>query len=312
MEEVVWSEKYRPKTINECILPEKIKKMFKSYKRKKDFPNLLLTGGPGVGKTTIAKAMLNEIGAQYITINGSLYRNIDTLRTDVMDFASSVSLTNSRKFVIIDEADGLNAASTQPALRAFMQDYSKNCGFIFTANYPQRIFKELISRFVVIKFSITKDDFAELGKQFLLRIEDILKKEQIKYDRKVVAQVIQKYYPDFRKTLNELQGYSNENDEIDIGILSVKATKEFSELLEFIKNKSFQDTSDWCISNSYIENVDLISWLFENKHLYLKDKNAWPALVLILNEAQKSDALVADKVINNMAMLTEITGKLVT
>lgn len=312
MEEVVWSEKYRPKTINECILPDKIKKMFKSYKRKKEFPNLLLTGGPGVGKTTIAKAMLDEMGAQYIIINGSFYRNIDTLRTDVMDFASTVSLTNTRKFVIIDEADGLNATSTQPALRAFMQDFSKNCGFIFTANYPQRIFKELISRFVVIKFSITAENFTELGKEFLLRIEDILTKEHIKYDRKVIAQVIQKYYPDFRKTINELQGYANENDEIDIGILSSKSTKEYSELLEFMKNKSFQDTSDWCIKNAYIDNADLIKWLFEYKHLFLKDKNAWPALILILNDSQKNDAIVGDKVINNMATLTEIVGKLVT
>lgn len=312
MEEQVWSQKYRPTSINDCILPDRIKKLFKSYKRKKNFPNLILSGGPGVGKTSIAKAMLDEMGVQYIIINGSLYRNIDTVRTDIMDFASSVSLTGKRKFVIIDEADGLNPNSTQPALRNFTEEFSKNCGFIFTCNYPHKLFKELLSRCVMIKFDINKSDFNELGKQFLVRLEDILTKEQTKYDRRVLAQVIQKYFPDFRKTLNQLQGYANENDEIDVGILSVTVTDEFTALLEAIKAKDFGTMTDWCIQNSTIENSDLVSWLFVNKHLYLKDKVAWPALILILNDGQKNDAIVGDKVINNMAMLTEIVGKLVT
>lgn len=240
-----------------------------------------------------------------------MYRNIDTLRTDIMEFASTASLTKTRKFVILDEADFLNSTSTQPALRNFMEEFSTVCGFIFICNYPQRIMKELRSRCLHIKFDINKEDFKEVGPQILHRIEKILSKEQIEYDKNVLAKLIVKYFPDIRTVLNIIQGYSSEG-KIDIGILSSnKDNSEFIKLLDIIKTKNFSSMTEWVLNNTNIENTELVDWLFTNRQLFLPDMKSWPDLILILNEYQDKDTRVLIKSINNIAMLTEIIGKLV-
>ena len=217
MEEFLWVEKYRPKNIDDCILPEGLKQAFRQFVYNGEIPNLLLTGGPGVGKTTVAKAMLEQIGADYIVINGSMNGNIDTLRNDIQQFASTISFSGGRKYVILDEADYLNANSTQPALRNFMEEFSRNCGFILTCNFKHRIIEPLHSRCSVVDFKISKDDLPRLAVQFFKRTVGILSKEGVDYDKAVVAELINKHIPDWRRVLNELQRYSV-NGKIDSGI----------------------------------------------------------------------------------------------
>src|SRR5210317_1499901 len=205
-EEFLWVEKYRPKTIATTILPKALKGTFQEFINQDNVPNLILSGSAGVGKTTAAKAMLTELGADYIVINGSDEgRSIDVLRNDIQNFASSVSLQGGRKYVILDEADYLNANSTQPALRNFMEEYSKNCGFILTCNFLNRIIEPLHSRWSVIQFRLSKEDKPKMAAQFFKRVQNILKTENIEYDDKVVAELIKKYFPDNRRVLNEIQ-----------------------------------------------------------------------------------------------------------
>ena len=208
MEEFLFVEKYRPKKIEDCILPDELKTVFQQFVDQNNIPNLLLTGGPGVGKTTVARAMLEQIGCDYIVINGSLNGNIDTLRGEISQFASSVSFKGGRKYVILDEADYLNPQSTQPSLRNFMEEFSHNCGFIFTCNFKNKIIAPLHSRCSVIEFKIAKKDKANLASQFMKRVFNILKAENIEYDKNVVAELITRYFPDWRRVLNELQRYS--------------------------------------------------------------------------------------------------------
>jgi len=207
-DQFLWVEKYRPKTIADTILPEGLKKTFQQFVDQKNVPNLLLTGPAGVGKTTVARAMLEELGADYIVINGSMNGNIDTLRTTIQNFASSVSFAGGRKYVILDEADYLNANSTQPALRNFMEEYSKNCGFIMTCNFKNRIIEPLHSRCSVVEFKIAKKDLPDLAMQFMKRVRMILTTENVEFDKEAIAAIIMKYYPDSRRVLNELQRYS--------------------------------------------------------------------------------------------------------
>jgi DNA polymerase III delta prime subunit len=215
--EVLFVEKYRPQKIDDTILPEKTKAAFKKFVSDGSIPNLLLAGGPGVGKTTIAKAMLDELGCDYIVKNGSLNVNIDTLRYDISTYASAMSLTGGRKYVIFDEADYLNATSVQPALRNFIEEYSSNCGFIFTCNFKNRIIQPLRSRLSEIDFNIEQEQRPQLAMQFMKRVSTILDLENIEYDPKVVAKVIQKHFPDFRRVLTELQTYGS-SGKIDAGI----------------------------------------------------------------------------------------------
>ena len=208
MSEFLWVEKYRPKRISDCVLPENLKATFQEFVDKGSIPNLLLAGGPGVGKTTVARAMLEEVNADYIVINGSMNGNIDTLRVEIMQFASTVSFVGGRKYVILDEADYLNPNSTQPALRNFMEEFSNNCGFILTCNFKNRIIEPLHSRCSVVEFNIPKSVKASIGMNFFNRVKDILSQEGIEYDKRVVAEFITRHFPDWRRIINELQRYS--------------------------------------------------------------------------------------------------------
>jgi DNA polymerase III delta prime subunit len=235
-DDFLWVEKYRPRKIEDTILPEDLKATFQEFVNNGNIPNLLLCGSAGVGKTTVARAMLEEINADYIVINGSMNGNIDTLRNDIRNFAATVSFTGGRKYVILDEADYLNANSTQPALRNFMEEYSSNCGFILTCNFVNRIIDPLHSRCSVVEFKIGAKEKAELAKQFMQRVCGILDDEKVGYEKKVLAEIITKHFPDWRRVLNELQRYSVRGT-IDSGILSSVDNVEIKELVKHLKGK---------------------------------------------------------------------------
>jgi len=208
MEHLLWTEKYRPQTVEDCILPERLKKPFQEYVKQQNIPNLLLTGGAGVGKTTVAKAMCHQIGCDYLVINGSDESGIDTFRTKIKNYASSMSLSGGRKVIIIDEADYLNPNSTQPALRNAIEEFASNCSFIFTCNFKNRIIDPLHSRCAVVEFSLKNGEKDKMATQFFKRIQSILQSEKIDFDKSVIAELIKKHFPDFRRVLNELQRYS--------------------------------------------------------------------------------------------------------
>ena len=247
-EEFLWVEKYRPKTIEETILPIELKAVFQQFVDQQNIPNLILSGSAGVGKTTVARAMLEQLGCDYIVINGSMNGNIDTLRNEILNFASSVSLSGGRKYVILDEADYLNANSTQPALRNFMEEFSRNCGFILTCNFKNRIIEPLHSRCSVIDFKIGKKEMAKLAMQFMKRVSNILNSENIEFDKAVVAEVIQKHFPDWRRVLNELQRYSA-TGKIDSGILANLQQVSIKELVSMLKEKNFSGLRKWVGEN---------------------------------------------------------------
>ena len=302
--EVLWVEKYRPQKIDDTILPEKTKTAFKKFVSDETIPNLLLTGTPGVGKTTIAKAMLDELGCDYIVKNGSLNVNIDSIRYDISTFASAVSLTGGRKYVIFDEADYLNATSVQPALRNFIEEYSSNCGFIFTCNFKNRIIDPLHSRCSVIEFNIAKKDSPKLCAQFLDRCCTILSKENVTYEKPVVAELIMKYLPDWRRVLNELQRYSVSNT-IDSGILTSLSEVSINNLMSALKNKDFKKMRQWVTDNIDQEPAALFRKLYDNMYEYVEPQSI-PQLVLILADYQYKNSFVADHEINMVACCTEI------
>jgi len=303
-EQFLWVEKYRPKTISETILPNELKNTFQQFVNQKNIPNMILSGSAGVGKTTVAKAMLEELGCDYITINGSMNGNIDTLRNQILNFASSVSLTGGRKYVILDEADYLNANSTQPALRNFMEEYSKNCGFILTCNYKNKIIEPLHSRCSVIDFKIDKKELTKLASQFFKRIQSILEKENISYDKSVVAELIKKHFPDWRRVLNELQRYSATGS-IDSGILTNVLEISIKELVILLKNKQFTDIRKWVAENIDNDQNLVFRKLYDTCSEYLT-KQSVPQLVLLLAKYQYQAAFAVDSEINLMACLTEM------
>jgi DNA polymerase III delta prime subunit len=285
-----------------------MKKTFREFINSGELPNFLFCGGAGVGKTTVAKALCNEIGAEYLFINGSEESGIDILRNKIKSFASSVSLTNAKKVVILDEADYLNANSTQPALRGFIEEFSNNCRFIFTCNFKNRIIEPLHSRCAVIEFKIENSEKQKIAAGFYRRVIDILSQEAVQSDSKVVAELITKYFPDYRRILNELQRYSVSGT-IDSGILINLGDESYVELVKNLKAKNFTEVRKWVGKNSDIESTELFRKLYDKAIDYLELVSI-PQLVLILADYQYKAAFVADREINTMAALTEIMGQL--
>lgn len=303
-ENFLWVEKYRPKKIGDTILPDDLKKTFAQFVADGNVPNLILSGGPGVGKTTVARAMLEEIGATYIIINGSMNGNIDTLRNEIKNFASTVSFNGGRKYVILDEADYLNPQSTQPALRNFMEEFSANCGFILTCNFLNRIISPLHSRCSVVPFKITGADKPKLAAQFFKRTLLILQQENIEADQKVVAELIKKHFPDWRRVLNELQRYSA-TGKIDNGILANMGEESFKKLIDFMKEKNFTAVRKWAVDNLDNDPAVLYRNLFDSASQYMQPQSI-PQLVILLADYQYKSAFVADQEINVVAFLTEV------
>lgn len=302
----LWVEKYRPQVIEDCILPTDVKTTFKSFVEKGEIPNLLLTGTAGVGKTTIAKALCNELGADYYVINGSDEgRFLDTVRNQAKSFASTVSLTSSskHKVLIIDEADN-TTADVQLLLRASIEEFQKNCRFIFTCNFKNKIIAPLHSRTTVIEFNTRGQTKVQLASSFFRRCTTILDGEGIEYEERVVAEVVQKYYPDFRRTLNELQRYSA-TGKIDTGILATLGDANLKDLTSALKEKKFNDVKKWVTLNLDSDPTSILRKVYDSLS-DIMEKPSIAAAVLIIAEYQYKSAFVADQEINLLAALTQI------
>ena len=303
-EHMLWVEKYRPRKIEDCILPDALKATFQEFVNKKEIPNLLLCGTAGVGKTTIAKALCEEIGCDYIVINGSDEgRMIETFRIKIKNYGSSMSLSGGRKVIIIDEADYMNADSVQPALRGAIEEFASNCSFIFTCNFKNRIIDPIHSRCTVIDVK-PNGSKAKMATQFFKRVEWILNQEAVTYDKQVVAAVITKHFPDNRRILNELQRYSA-GGTIDKGILASVSDVQLTELINSLKGKDFAGCRKWVTNNLDNEQTRIFRGLYDNLYELLKPGSV-PQLVLILAKYQYQAAFVADHEINLIACLTEI------
>lgn len=302
-EQILWCERYRPQTISECILPDTIKGTFQEFADKKEIPNLLLSGGPGVGKTTIAKALCNEVGCDYIVINGSDESGIDVLRNKIKNYASSVSLSGGRKVVIIDEADYLNPNSTQPAFRGVIEEFSNNCSFIFTCNFKNRIIEPIHSRCSVIDFKILNGQKAKMAVAFMKRVEWILQQEGVEYDKQVVAAVITKHFPDNRRILNELQRYAAHGN-ISVDILAQVADVHISELIKHVREKDFGAVRKWVAKNLDNDPNQVYRKIYDGLYDFMKSSSI-PQAVLILAKYQYQAAFCADQEINLVACLTE-------
>ena len=301
--EFLWVEKYRPQTIDDCILPERYKKTFKDFVKQGQIPNLMLTGGPGIGKTTIAKALGNKLGADVMVINASENGNIDTLRTQIRQFASTMSLMGGTKIVVLDEADYLNPNSTQPALRNFIEEFSKNCRFILTANFSNRIIEPLHSRCTTIEFNMTDKDFPQMASKFLKRVEQILENENVKYSKNVIAEIITNYFPDFRKTLNELQRYSSSGS-------IEKMPEDFDEtdlttVINYIKNSEFGKMRKWIAEHTDIDPIKVMRGIIDKSKSIFQDQSI-PDAILLYNQYDYRNAFVADREINLVAFMTEL------
>ena len=300
--EILWVEKYRPQKIEDCILPSELKQTFQQFVDNGECPNLLLSGSAGCGKTTVAKAMLEQLGCTYMMING-----IDVLRNKIKNFASTVSMDGKRKYVILDEADYLNPQSTQPALRGFMEEFSKNCGFILTCNFRNRIIEPLHSRCSTVEFLIPTEERPKLAGQFMKRVQNILKDEGINSNDKVVAKLIEKFFPDWRKVLNELQRYGA-SGEIDAGILVNISENSVKELISFLKNKEFTNVRRWIVNNLDNDPARIYRRLYDSLYDNL-DSSTIPHAVIILADYSYKSAFVADQEINLLACMTEIMSQ---
>ena len=307
-DEFLWVEKYRPKTVKDTILPNSLKETFQQFVDQDNVPNLLLTGRAGVGKTTIAKAMLEQIGADYIIINGSMNGNIDTLRTEISNFASSVSFTGGRKYVILDEAVYLNPNSTQPALRNFMEEFSKNCGFILTCNFKNRIIEPLHSRCSVIEFKIANEDKQQIAAQFYKRVTNILETENVEFDKSTVAELVKTYFPDWRRVLNELQRYAS-TGRIDSGVLANKSADNLNALITLMKERNFTEVRKWVAENTDIDSAVLYRSLYDLLPTKIGSTQSIADAIIILAEYQYKEAFVANSEINRVAALATLMAE---
>ena len=302
--EYLWVEKYRPKTIGDTILPDKLKQTFQKIVDGGELPNMLFTGTAGLGKTTVARALCNSLNCDYILVNGSEEGNIDTLRTKIKQFASSVSLSGDYKVVILDEADYLNPQSTQPALRGFIEEFSNNCRFILTCNFKNRIIEPLHSRCGVYEFNTSKKDLAPLASQFMKHCQRILEDEGIGYEQMAIADLIMKFAPDWRRVLNELQRYSI-NGRIDGGVLNIVSDKNYDDLFSYLKNKDFKKMRSWVVSNIDTDASAIFRAIYDRMATKVAPQSI-PQLVLILGDYQYKNAFVADHELNVVACLTEV------
>ncbi len=307
--EHLWVEKYRPTTISDCVLPEHLKKTFQGVVDSGELHNMLLTGTAGLGKTTVARALCNELNLDYILINGSEESGIDTLRNKIKQFASSVSLTSdNHKVVILDEADYLNPQSTQPALRGFIEEFSNNCRFILTCNFKNRIIEPLHSRCAVIEFNTSKKQLVDVAAKFYKGLIHILKTEKVEFDDKVLIELVMKHAPDWRRIINECQRYSS-SGKIDTGLLSNLSDVNISILMKSLKEKDFKSMRAWVSNNIDTEPAAIFRKVFDNMVEYAKPQSV-PQVVLILAEYQYKDAFVADHELNMVACMTELMASI--
>ena len=304
MSEFLYVEKYRPHKIEDCILPDRLKKVFQEYVTEGNIPNLMLTGTAGCGKTTVAKAMCEEIGCNFLFINSSDERGIDTLRTKIKGYASTVSLTGGRKVIILDEADYLTPEA-QAGLRGAIEEFSENCSFIFTCNFKARLIDALHSRCSVVDFALRADEKVKMQAQMFKRLTTILSTEGIEYDKGVLGKIVQRYFPDYRRTLNELQRYSTSGN-IDAGVLSqVESVRKLDDLINYLKDKDFSSMRKWVVNNSDIDQSRIFRSIYDNLCVYLKPESV-PMAVVTLAKYQYQSAFVADQELNLVACLTEI------
>ena len=307
MNEALWVEKYRPHKIADCILPDEYKSTFQSYVDRKEIPHLLLCGGPGTGKTTVARALCDEIGCDYLMINGSDESGIDTFRIKIKNYASAISMTGGKKVIIIDEADYLNPNSTQPAMRAAMEEFAHNCTFIMTCNFKNRIIEPLHSRCAVIEFKLRKDDKPKMAASFMKRAAEILANEKVPYDKAVLVEVVKKHFPDYRRILNELQRYSV-SGKIDVGILTNLADVSINELVKALKEQNFSSMRKWVADFGGDDPAKIYRKIYDS--LYdIMDKSTIPNAVVILAKYQYQSAFVADQELNLTACLTELMAE---
>jgi len=304
MKEFLWVERFRPHTVEECILPDRIKNTFQEYVDSGSIPNLMLTGPAGCGKTTIAKAMCEQLGLNHLFINSSDERGIDTLRTKIKGYASTISLTGGRKIIILDEADYITP-DCQAALRASIEEFSENCSFIFTCNFKARLIDALHSRCAVVDFSLKGDEKSKMAMQMFKRLVTILNEESVTYDKAVLAKIVERYFPDYRRTLNELQRFSTSGS-IDAGILSqVDSVKKLEDLIKALKEKDFTNMRKWVVNNSDIDPARIFRDIYDGLSDYLKPESI-PQAVVTLAKYQYQQAFVADQELNLVACLTEM------
>ena len=303
----LWVEEYRPKTIDDCILPQSLKTLFQSFIEKGEISNMLFSGTPGVGKTTVAKALCEQMNCDWIMINGSEEGGIDVLRNKIKNFASTVSLSGGKKVVILDEADYLNPQSTQPALRGFVEEFHKNCRFILTCNFKNRIIEPLHSRFSNIEFRINNKDKPKLASQLMDRAVYILKEQHIEYEDKALVGLITKHFPDFRKLINELQRYSVSGS-IDAGVLVNISDENLKSLTGHLKAKEFSDMRKWVVNNLDNDPVKIFRKIYDSLNTSLQPETI-PHAILIIADYQYKSAFVADQEINLVACLTEIMSQ---